>query len=197
MERREAEEKIAWPNLKIKLALVPMDPGTSCMAIWWKVDVVAAAAVAWSGIEIPVASLKWWQRWWYCQWRRYRSCWGPPLFPGLFILVTSVFNFESLPGRNHHQTPIDNLVVMYSNMGITCIDLEEFASQNVALLISEFWDVRPFWGKDGVLRRRRSPWVVRLCATSDARDQTTRLCLQFFFCRFLALSLSPENSSLT
>jgi hypothetical protein len=32
MKRREAEEKMVWPNLKEKLALVPTEPGTSSMA---------------------------------------------------------------------------------------------------------------------------------------------------------------------
>lgn len=196
MKRREAEEKMAWPSLKIKLALVPMDPGTSGMAIrWWKMDGAAAAAVAWTGIEIPVASLKWWQRWWYYQWRRSKSCRGPPLLSSLFILVTSVFKFEFLPGRNHRQTHIDNLVVMYSGMVITCRDLEEFAY--VVFLIPAFWDVHSFWGKDSVLKR--SPWVVRLlrgikllvCVSSSSSAVFWNLSLP------LSVPLFLENCSLT
>jgi hypothetical protein len=33
MKRREAEEKMVWPNLKEKLALVPTEPGTTSMAL--------------------------------------------------------------------------------------------------------------------------------------------------------------------
>lgn len=33
MKRREAEEKMVWPNLKEKPALVPTEPGTSSMAL--------------------------------------------------------------------------------------------------------------------------------------------------------------------